>query len=191
MIDYILQSSQLPNLHPALVHFPIALLPVALAFDAVSLVPAVRRRRVLDVATTVLYVVTALGAWASTWSGGEAEHSLSGLPRAVRRLIHEHEEAAERFLYAIAVLALVRLALTLWGRRAGRGDRPAVLALRGLVLAGGLASMALLVVTADRGGGLVYRAGVAVVAVPAPEEPPAPPAAAERSRDRGGSSGRR
>jgi YVTN family beta-propeller protein len=171
MIDLILQSTQLPNLHPALIHFPIAVLPVALAFDAVSLVPALRRRRVLDVATPVLYVLAALGAWASAWSGGEAEHSLPGLPRSVRYLIHEHEEWAERFLYTVAVLAVVRLALAWWwSRREGRGDRPVVLALRGLVLAGGLAAIALLVATADRGGGLVYRAGVAVMAVPAPEE---------------------
>lgn len=171
MIDLILQSTQLPNLHPALVHFPIALLPVAVGFDAVSLVPAVRRRRTLDVATTVLYVLTALAAWASTWSGEEAEHSLSGLPRSVRDLIHEHEESAERFLYTIAVVAVIRLVVTWWvGRRPDRAGRPAALALRALVLAGGLVAMAFLVGTADRGGGLVYRAGVAVMAVPAAEE---------------------
>lgn len=170
MMDLILQSTQLPNLHPALVHFPIALLPVALGFDVVSLVPAVRRRRTLDAATTTLYVLTALSAWASTWSGEEAEHSLTGLPRSVDRLIHEHEEWAERFLYTIAAVALVRIAITWWGSRGGRGGRPLGLALRGLVLAGGLVAMAFLVGTADRGGGLVYRAGVAVMAVPAVEE---------------------
>lgn len=173
MIDFILQSSQLPNLHPAVIHFPIALLPVALAFDAASLVPVLRRRRTLDAATTTLYVVTALAAWASTWSGGEAEHSLTGLPGSVRRLIHEHEESAERFLYTIAVVALVRLAVTWWGSRGGRGERPLGLALRGLVLAGGVGAMVFLTITADLGGGLVYRSGVAVMAVPAAEEPAA------------------
>lgn len=170
MIDLILRSTQLPNLHPALVHFPIALLPVALAFDAVSLVPAVRRRRWLEVATPALYALTALAAWITTWSGQEAEESLPGLPRSVRHLIHEHEEWAERFLYTVAVVAVVRLALAWWASREGRSDRAVTLALRGLVLAGGLGGLALLAATADHGGGLVYRAGVAVMAVPAAEE---------------------
>lgn len=171
MMDLILQSTQLPNLHPALVHFPIALLPVALGFDVVSLVPAVRRRRTLDTATTVLYLLTALAAWATAWSGEEAEHSLTGLPRSVDRLIHQHEAWAERFLYTVAVVALARLALAWWGSRAERAERPATLALRGLVVAAGLAAMVFLVGTADRGGGLVYRAGVAVMAVPAADDP--------------------
>lgn len=184
MMDLVLQSTQLPNLHPALVHFPIALLPVALGFDAVSLVPPVRRRRTIEVSTTVLYVLTAVSAWASTWSGEEAEHSLSGLPRDVRALIHEHEEWGERFFYTVVVVAAARLGLAWWGRRDRRADRPAILALRGLVLAGGLVAVFFLVGTADRGGGLVYRAGVAVMAVPAVDEPAAAGTAAEETNER-------
>jgi uncharacterized membrane protein len=180
MTDWILSATELPNLHPAFVHVPLALLPVAIGFDLVALVGWLRRRPLVEGATAALYTLAALGAWASVWAGEEAEHSLSGLTPAVEALIEDHEEWAHRFLYTVAAVAIARLAVFWWSRRGTKARQGAVLAARALVLAGALAALGLLLGTADRGGGLVFRAGVAVMAVPAEEEVPTPaPARAE------------
>ncbi len=175
MIDWLLRWTELPNLHPAVVHFPIALLPVAIGFDLVALVGWLRRRPLAEGATAALYALAALGGWAAVWAGEEAEDSLSGLSAPVETLIEDHEAWARRFLYTVAAVAAARLAVAWWSRHGGEARRRAVLAARGLVLAGALAALGLLVGTADRGGGLVFRAGVAVMAVPAAEEPPPAP----------------
>lgn len=159
LVDTILNNTSLPNLHPALVHFPIAFFPLAIAFDLATLAG---RSRSLDRVTAALYAVAALTAWATVWAGEAAEHALTGVPAYLRPEIEAHGEWAERFLYAAAAVALARLALVWWRRGAERVD---LLALRGLVLAAALGACLLLVGAADRGGSLVYRSGVAVMAV--------------------------
>lgn len=171
MTDWILSATELPNLHPAFVHFPLALLPVAIGFDLVALVGWLRRRPLVEGATVALYTLAALGAWASVWAGEEAEDSLTGLTAPVEALIEDHEEWAHRFLYTVAAVAIARLAVAWWSRRGEGAGHRAVLAARALVLVGALAALGLLLGTADRGGGLVFRAGVAVMAVPAEEAP--------------------
>lgn len=171
MTDWILSATELPNLHPALVHFPIALLPVAIGFDFVAFFGWLRRRPVVEGATAALYALAALGAWAAVWAGEEAEDSLTGLAGPVEALIEDHEEWAHRFLYTVAAVAIARLAVAWWSRRGGEARHGAILAVRSLVLVGALAALGLVLGTADRGGGLVFRAGVAVMAVPAADEP--------------------
>lgn len=176
MTDWILSVTELPNLHPAFVHFPLALLPVAMGFDLVALAGWLRRRPLVEGATAALYTLAALGAWASVWAGEEAEDSLTGLTPPVEALIEDHEEWAHRFLYTVAAVAIARLSVAWWSRSGGKAHRGAVLAARSLVLMGAFVALGLLLGTADRGGGLVFRAGVAVMAVPAEDEtPPAPP----------------
>lgn len=179
MIDAILRATELPNIHPALVHFPMALLPVAIGFDLFGWLRALRLRSEAEGSTVVLYVLAALGAWAAVWAGEEAEESLTGLSGPVHDLVHEHEEWAERFLYTVAVVALARLAVAWWGRRGRPASRRVLLASRAAVLVGALVALRLLAGTADRGGGLVFRAGVAVMAVPAEEPAPVLPATEE------------
>lgn len=173
MSDWILSLTELPNLHPALVHFPLALLPAAIGFDLVALAGWLRRRPLVEGSTAALYALAALTAWATVWAGEEAEDSLAGLSAPVEALIEDHEEWGHRFLYAVAAVAVCRLAVAWWSRRGGESRHRAILAARSLVLAGALAALGLALGTADRGGGLVYRAGVAVMAVPAEEETPA------------------
>ena len=63
MLDGLLEATALPNLHPAVVHFPIALVAVALLFDAVLFA---RRRWVsLDASGAFLSVLAASGAGAA------------------------------------------------------------------------------------------------------------------------------
>ena len=165
VFETILNSTALPNLHPALVHFPIALLPVAILFDLVVLW---RRQPMLDRVAAALYALAALSAWAAVWAGEEAAESLSGLPEALRSAVEEHSDWAHWFLYAAAVVALARLALA-WRDR--RRERIGSLPVRLVAVLAALGVCVLMAGAADRGGALVYRSGVSVMAVPAP--PPA------------------
>ena len=67
----------LPNIHPAFVHLPLALLPVALAFDVLSV--AQRRQQWLDRAAASLYCLGAVGAVAAYLTGQRVgEYALEG-----------------------------------------------------------------------------------------------------------------
>src|SRR5580765_6555846 len=158
----------LPNLHPALVHFPIALLPAALLFDLVCLLRPTSTW--LDRGAAALYALAAAGAGAAFWAGNEAAENLLQLAPAARDILHEHHDLARNSLIAMSALAVLRLALA-WHEH----DRPRIGGgpLRWLLLLGGFGALALLATTADHGGSLVYRHGVAVQA-PAPAEPSRP-----------------
>lgn len=166
LVDAILNATSLPNLHPAVVHFPLALLPVALAFETVALG---RRRlgenRTLDVVIAVLYVLAALGGGAAWWSGHEAFEAMN-LAAATAERVELHEDWATGTAWGLAGLALLRLVLVRWlpveggGARRSRRGRLARLAILGL----GLAALAAALRTADLGGELVYRLGVGVLA---------------------------
>ena len=157
MIDsWIAEATSLPNLHAALVHFPLALLPLAAGFDLACLL---RRRAWLDRTATLLWTLGALVAWAALAAGKRAADGFSGVPPRVQPAIGEHSDWAHWTLYLFAVVAALRLAL--WWRDRG-GDRPSALPLRSLVLLASLAGLWLLVETADRGGALVYEHGLGV-----------------------------
>lgn len=155
----------LPNLHPAVVHLPIALLPAAVLFDLMCL--AAPTWTWLDRGAAALYALAACGAGGAYLAGESAEESLGPIPAAVRAVLRDHQHLARLTLIACIVLALLRLALA-WRDR----DRPriGVGPLRLLVAAAALGAVLLLADTADHGGALVYRHGVGVTAA----SPPAP-----------------
>lgn len=154
MLDFLIDATALPNLHPAVVHFPIACLPLALAFDGVGLV--LRRQRWLAPAATTLYIVGTLSAWLAIWAGERAADGLVGIPAVVQPRIGEHSDWAHYALYAMIAVAAARLAVQLRPRLSDhRGAR-----LGALVL--GFAALGLLGKTADLGGSLVYEHALAV-----------------------------
>jgi uncharacterized membrane protein len=153
--------ASLPNIHPAVVHFPLALLPAAVLFDVMLLMRP--QAGWADRAAAWLYTLAALAAFAATRAGKAAAESLGALPPAVYDLLHEHERLAERCLWLLGALALLRL-FAAWRDR-WTGVVPRGL-LRVLVLLGGLAGIAFLFAVADLGGRMVYQHGVAVAAPP-------------------------
>jgi uncharacterized membrane protein len=146
--------SFLPDpLHPALVHFPIALSLAGLLLDLVARHP---RARALEPGGAVVMALAALGGIAATLTGQLAEEE-AVVPRAARALLERHEELGEAAMWALIVLGLVRLAFA-W-RGAFKG------ALAWTYLAAALAVAALVGYQGALGGDLVYRHGVGTAPV--------------------------
>lgn len=145
-------ATSLPNLHPAVVHFPVALLLTAFGLDLACLV--LRRQTWLDRAATTLYVLGALGAGAAYLSGDAAADAMVGLPGVAQAALAEHERFALLTLVAASVTAALRLLVSWLGRK---DKRTVVGAFRLLALAVSLATQGLLLVAADHGGALVFE----------------------------------
>src|SRR5258705_4529375 len=156
----------LPNLHPAVAHFPIALLPTALLFDLVCLLRPTWTW--LDRGAGTLYALAAAAAGAAFWAGNEAAENLPQLAPAARAILDEHQDLARYSLIAMSALAVLRLALA-WREH----DRPRIGGgpLRWILLFGGFGALALLATTADHGASLVYLQGVARQSSPAARTP--------------------
>ena len=154
MLDQLLSMTSLPNLHPALVHFPIALLPMALLFEILGL--ALRRQYWLERAAVSLYAAAALGALVARWAGVRASDGLVDVPSEVLLHIAKHSDWAHYSLWTIGALAVLRLLLYV------RDPKRANTYARAGLLFVGVVAVGLVSFTADLGGGLVYQHAVAV-----------------------------
>lgn len=143
-----------PNVHPIIVHFPIALLILAVMADLLSLL---WRQQWLQWAATGLYLVGAVAGLAAFVSGREAAESVL-LPTAANRVLTDHADWALWTIWAYGVLALVRTVFV-W--------RKQVLAIpiHLAFFCMGVAGMYFLYQTGDHGAQLVYQYGVGVAAV--------------------------
>jgi uncharacterized membrane protein len=172
MISQLVDLTTLPNLHPLLVHFPIAFWAGAIVLDLACML--LRRSAWLDRAAATLYAFGAAGAGAAYLAGRKAEDSLVAVPATVQPLIAAHADWAWWTLLTLSGAAAVRLLVAWRGRtRDSLGSQAA----RSVVLLCAVAGAVLVAGTADRGGALVYRHGVAVTpqaSKPVAPEPPPP-----------------
>lgn len=160
-----------PNLHPLVVHFPIALLFAAGAVDLAGLLmPA---RKPLRDAATWLYIGGAAAAVAAYFTGYTAAQAATWTA-GVATLVDAHADRAFVATWLFAFFASLRLAMSylLRPRRALRLGAFAV----------ALAGLAALTQTALHGARLVFGQGLGVQAVASAEaaaeemdEAPAPP----------------
>ncbi len=137
--------------HPKVVHLPLGL-AIVMPFVAVSLLVAWRRGwfspRTWFLAVG-LQAVLVLGGWIALRSGEQASESVEDMMDHGR--IHEHEEAAETFVWvASAVLAL--MAVGAW-----RGTRSFGFASATAATVGTAAVMGLAIYVGHLGGRLVYE----------------------------------
>ncbi len=144
-----------PGLHPMVVHFPVALLTVAVLADLAGLLW--RDRRNLQKFTVALYVIGGVSVIAAYFSG---EYGLENIVPPVRaeRAITRHADLAQWTAWFFGVFAVARLIVF----RVGATRNLWIKAFLALLGVGGFA---MLFVTAERGARLVFEYGVGVQAV--------------------------
>jgi uncharacterized membrane protein len=152
----------LPNVHPFLVHFPIALFTAAVVADCL-LVGGIRSAW-LDRAAVSVYFASAVTSLATAWSGKLAADALTpALEVPVAAAVASHGDFAFATVLLFFGVGLVRLE-ALWRDR--ESLRPRLNRARLIALPLALAAEACLLATAARGGELVYRHGVGVFSGP-------------------------
>jgi uncharacterized membrane protein len=152
-----------PNVHPLVVHFPIALLFAAVLVDAAALVVQ-RRFPGVRYAAVGLYALGAVAAVVTFLTGRAAADGLD-LPTTAIAAVGEHADWALWTVWAFGFYGLVRLGTAFW-EKGGR----LVVHLPLFLL--GAAGLVLVQQTAERGARLVYDLGVGVRAVETAEADP-------------------
>jgi len=167
----------IPNpLHPAVVHFPIALAVLA-PVVAIAAFGAIRAGWIPArawIAVVVLQAVLVGSALLAIETGGDQEEKVEDV--VAERYIDAHADAAERFLYVAIGAALVSATGLLRGGRGGTG--------RAVTVAAGLAVLAAGVAVGHSGGELVYKYGAARAYTTETQPPPAAEADRRGSRPR-------
>lgn len=140
-------------LHPAIVHFPVALATLIplLAVAAAWTIRSGRMPRTLWVGMAAVQILLFASAWAALETGEDQEDTVERV--VAERYIEEHEEGAERFLWVAGGATAVML-LGLLGGRAGEIGR-------WVACAASLGVLAAVVPVGHSGGALVYEHGAA------------------------------
>ena len=138
-----------PNIHPMLVHFPIALLITAVFLDFFFLI---LKKDWLRNSVMTLFILAALASLITYLSGGQAVDSVS-VPMNAELTASYHADWALYTLLYFSIYTAVR-AFLFWKKL----DIKRFIAI--LLFLAGLAGSALLAKTADLGGKLVYKYGV-------------------------------
>ena len=144
-----------PNLHPVLVHFPIALLATAVAIDFLGVFS---KGASLTRRATGFYALGAMLLLVTYLSGRDAAATVF-TPGMAHALVWEHWGLAMWTGVYFVALTGARLLGRVQLSRGHRG-------VRGIFLIAGACGIILLTMTAERGARLVYRYGVGVVRVP-------------------------
>jgi len=97
----------MPNLHPVIVHFPIALIIVAAACDLIGILSS---RRSFIQAANIISVFAGIGAIFAVLTGWLAEESVWH-PEAAHEILETHELLGFVFLGVILVMVIFRLAV--------------------------------------------------------------------------------
>ncbi len=149
----------MPNIHPLLVHFPIAFLWGALLVEALAVW---RRRDDWHRAAVVLLYLGAAGAIAAATSGWFAEETVEHTEAS-----HEVLELHETIMLWMTSITVVLAGVVFFGTGRLEPRR-----LQTFLLAGLLVVCLMLLFGADRGGQLVYQFGTGVQKPAAPPPPP-------------------
>jgi uncharacterized membrane protein len=141
-----------PNLHPLVIHFPIAWWIAAVVVDLVAL--ALPRAAWADTVASCLYPAGAVSAIAAYLSGRQAAGTVlvSGMALPI---VQQHENWALATTIAFAIVTLVRL----WARF--RRPQPQRV-IRTALVGAALVALMFLFQTGERGARLVYEGGVGV-----------------------------
>jgi len=153
MQELLTNFTALPNLHPAIVHFPIALLSLAFALDVFFLI--FKRPAWLDHAATLTYILGTLGATAAYFAGRQAADSVENVLPQAQLAMGIHSDWALYTLLAFFLVSVLRLVISRPGAAARAPFRFGATVL-------GAVAVGMLLRTADLGGSLVFKYGVTV-----------------------------
>ena len=142
-----------PNIHPLVVHFPIALLIAAVAFHVASILT---KKDWLEKATTALYVAGSLSAVAAFLTGRSGVDEIA-IPPELSAFVTSHSDAGRLTAILFAVVAISRLAL----RGLSLSEKTKRIANIVLVVAAIAATMQLKSAS-EKGAELVFRHGIGV-----------------------------
>ena len=145
-----------PNLHPLIIHFPIALLIAAAMVDLVDAL--FERPAWLGVGATSLYLVGAGTAVVAYVTGRQAAATVF-VPGMAHPIVEDHRAWALLTAWYVGIVAVARLAAMLAGFPRARVHRV-------LLLTAALIGVLFLQQTAERGARLVYEQVVGVIAAP-------------------------
>lgn len=136
-----------PNIHPLVVHFPIAILIIAVVFDFFSLI--FRKQDWLSKTTVSLFIIGALTAIVALYTGHEAAEHLQ-IPKTLLHAVNTHAEWAQYTVWYFSIFAAFRLVL-LWFNK----NRISSISVIAFLL--GFVGLFLLYETGEHGGNLVYN----------------------------------
>ncbi len=149
-----------PNIHPLIVHFPIAILFAAVLVDLLALI--LKRRGNLGNFATYLFAFGAVAAFITFLTGKKAGDSVD-IPALANQTLNEHSDLALWTVLFFGIYALIRLILALRNVQVGAKISVPLF----LIGAGGLY---LLFETGEHGAELVFKYGVGVQAAQITEE---------------------
>jgi len=144
-----------PNLHPLIVHFPIALLFIAALLDTIGLM--FKGEPIWKNSAFLLYILGTLAAVAAFFAGKQAADSVF-LATEANALLTDHADMAHYLVYFFGGYAVLR-AIFFFSKLE---TRPGI---RAIMYFLGIGGLVLVWATADRGAQLVFKHGVGVAAV--------------------------
>ncbi len=148
------------DMHPLIIHFPIALLLTVPLFVIVGAVPSPPKGRAFLMSALILMVLGTASVFLSMETG-EAARGIARSDPAIKAAINEHLELAEatQVLFSVLTLAFAALLFVPNMLRAELGHRVSV-ALLAVFLIFYATGILFLVNTAHHGGLLVHEMGV-------------------------------
>jgi uncharacterized membrane protein len=160
-MDLFIAPEWAPNIHPLLVHFPIALLVIAALAHFVSLF--IPEKWWDETKNTVLYTAGAICTGITYYSGTIAADSVF-LPSEAQSVLSEHADWAEYLLWFFIIYALLRIAFHWFGLFEKRSFKV-------ITFITVLPGLFMIYETAEYGGKMVFGYGVGTGQLIQPEQP--------------------